>query len=268
MFPGISGFHWSPGHVIFLACFLAAATILAITLVTAWARSARDLRAGRAQAIRWNEDFEDLAAGDRGCRHAITGELPGRVCENAFDCGHCAKHAECVKLHPVAAAADDEIYGLQFPADRMYDRGHTWVKEERDGTVLVGLDDLGARVLGQSYEVELPAAGTRLERNGVAWTVRRGPARVRILSPVSGEVVESGERCVRVRPSDRNFGHLLRGAEVQPWVSRELERLQLALRLPATGPSLADGGVLVEDLPNNYPAADWDAVWGDVFLEP
>jgi hypothetical protein len=34
------------------------------------------------------------------------------------------------------------------------------------------------------------------------------------------------------------------------------------------GASLADGGELVNDIPAHYPAANWDAVWGEVFLEP
>jgi len=31
---------------------------------------------------------------------------------------------------------------------------------------------------------------------------------------------------------------------------------------------LPDGGVLVEDAPGSLPDADWDAVWGKLFLEP
>ena len=272
MFPGVSGFHWSPGHVIFLACFLVAAAIIAVTVCTALFRSAKDLRTGRAEVIRWHGDFEELAAGDRGCRHAMTGEMPGRVCENAFDCRHCAKHGEWIQLHPSAAGVEDEVYGLHFPADRLYHRGHTWVREKPDGTVVVGLDDLGTRLLGQNSQAEMPPAGTRMEANGTGWIVRGNGARARILSPVTGEVVEAGgkgsEAWLKIRPTDRNFRHLLRGAEVQPWISRELERLQFALGVPATGPSLADGGVLVDDLPKVHPTANWDVVWGDLFLEP
>jgi hypothetical protein len=47
-----------------------------------------------------------------------------------------------------------------------------------------------------------------------------------------------------------------------------LERVEILLSPAATGPSLADGGVLVDDLPDACPQADWDAVWSRVFLEP
>ena len=36
----------------------------------------------------------------------------------------------------------------------------------------------------------------------------------------------------------------------------------------AVGTTLADGGVPVEDMPKAVPAADWDSVWGQMFLEP
>ena len=49
----------------------------------------------------------------------------------------------------------------------------------------------------------------------------------------------------------------------------ELERLQLALTMEgASTPSLADGGVPVADIASAYPKMDWDAVCGEMFLEP
>jgi hypothetical protein len=98
---------------------------------------------------------------------------------------------------------------------------------------------------------------------------------VRILSPVDGEVVECGGPghawYLRVKPLDGQIDmrHLLRGAEVKPWLMREMERLQMALSMEgATTPSLADGGVPVHDIAAAYPSADWDAVCGEIFLAP
>jgi hypothetical protein len=70
---------------------------------------------------------------------------------------------------------------------------------------------------------------------------------------------------LKVRPADTNFTHLLRGEEIRPWMMREIERLQLALSAEGA-PTLADGGVPVEDLPKSCPKADWDAVCGEMFL--
>jgi hypothetical protein len=157
----------------------------------------------------------------------------------------------------------------------MYHRGHTWARPEADGTVTVGLDDLGARLLGTPDGVDLPAPGSRVQTNGTAFRVHKREADVRVLSPVDGEVVETGgvDRgfFLRVKPLDGpiDMRHLLRGGEVKPWLMRELERLQLALTMEgASVPSLADGGVPVADIAAAYPTTDWDAVCGEMFLEP
>ena len=191
--------------------------------------------------------------------------------------GSAKTHSKLIALHPLAAAAEggEEIFGMSFPLDRMYHRGHTWARPEADGTVTVGLDDLGARLLGTPDSVELPLPGSRVQANGTAFRAHRREADVRVLSPVDGEVVETGgvDRgfYLRVKPIDGKIDmrHLLRDSEVKPWLMRELERLQLALTMEgASVPSLADGGVPVADIAAAYPRTDWDAVCGEMFLEP
>jgi hypothetical protein len=114
-----------------------------------------------------------------------------------------------------------------------------------------------------------------VQANGTAFRFHKREARVRVLSPVDGEVVETGgvDRgfFLRVKPlaGPIDMRHLLRDAEVKPWLMRELERLQLALTMEgASIPSLADGGVPVADIAAAYPHTDWDAVCGEMFLEP
>ncbi len=56
---------------------------------------------------------------------------------------------------------------------------------------------------------------------------------------------------LKVRPAasgEPAFRHLLRGAEMRPWLMREMERLQLALTAEGASPALADGGVPVADI--------------------
>jgi len=251
--------------------------VVATTILNAFWRAHRDLSKGKAEEIRWHSDFHDLPAADRACRHVLTGEFKSRECPNAFDCRGCETHAKLVALHPPAAARESEaeIFGMSFPLDRMYHRGHTWARPEADGTVTVGLDDLGARLLGTPDAVDLPAPGSRVQANGTAFRIHKREADVRVLSPVDGEVVETGgvDRgfFLRVKPLDGpiDMRHLLRDGEVKPWLMRELERLQLALTMEgASTPSLADGGVPVADIAAAYPKMDWDAVCGEMFLEP
>jgi hypothetical protein len=276
MLPWIYGFHWNAGHIIFLGAFYSVLMVVAVTVIAAFRRSQRDLSAHRVEEIGWHADFHDLPARDRVCRHVLTGELASRECPHAFDCRQCETHARLIARHPVAlsAASEEDLFGMAFPLDRFYHRGHAWAHPESDGTVTVGLDELGQRLLGVPDAVDLPQPGDRVEANGTAFRVHKRDADVRVLSPVDGEVVETGGPgrvwYLRVKPDiagEPEFRHLLRGAEVKPWLLREMERLQLALSTEGAA-TLADGGVPVADIAACYPKSDWDAVCGEMFLEP
>jgi glycine cleavage system H lipoate-binding protein len=276
MFPGVSGFAWDTGHMLFLGVFFGVLAVIGGTLIAAFARSVRDFRRRRDPEICWETDFEDLPRSARHCRHEFTGEYKERVCERAFDCRTCAEHARLDERNSgVACAPDDEtVYGFLMPNDRYYHRGHTWVRTEEDGTATIGLDDFGKRMAGAAETPEFPEVGSRISVNGVAWRTRRDGRRFRILSPLDGIVVATGGAgnawYLKVKPEGDAFDlrHLLRGGEVRPWIMREMERLHRALASKGVGLSLADGGVPVDDFPAGYPGADWDAVWGEMFLEP
>lgn len=274
MFPSNYGFEWNAAHVIFLGAFYTVLVVVATTMVSALLRARRDLRAHHEDEIRWHSDFHDLPAQDRDCRHVLTGEFRSRKCPNAFDCRLCETHAKLIAKHPLSPAQDEEdILGMEFPLDRLYHRGHTWVRQEPDGSVTIGLDELGRRLTGKPDAMELPAPGTLLRVNGAAFRIHKRGADVRVLAPVDGEVMETGSPeggwLLRVKPAaagELAFRHLLRGAEIRPWLLREIERLQLALTAEGAAPALADGGVPVADIAGSCPQADWDAVCGEMFL--
>jgi len=275
MFPFVYGFHWTPYHITFLCVFFTVVAAVVSQLLLAGYRSARDLKMGAAPRLRWHEEFEELSRDGRACRHQLTGEAPGRVCEREFACDACPDHPRyCVPMRAQARALDPAPYGMTYPCDRLYHRGHTWVQLQADGTALVGLDELGQRLIGSGGEASLPPVGTRITRDGAAWMVRRGADEVRVLAPVDGTVVATGAAgdgfVLRMNPLGAHFElrHLLAPTEVKPWLRHELERLQLMLAPDGVAPSLADGGVPVSDLPAACPTADWDAVWGALFLEP
>jgi glycine cleavage system H lipoate-binding protein len=161
---------------------------------------------------------------------------------------------------------------MPVPLDRYYHRGHTWVKPEADGTLTVGLDEMGRRLIGPPDVLELPAEGSELREHAPAARIRKKGSEVQVMAPVSGRVVsvaEPGEGWwLRVRPAEgQQLSHLLRGAEVSAWYRQELERLELALGRPGAAPALADGGVLMEDLSEVCPPGQWDAVCGALFLD-
>ena len=274
MFPWSPEFAWDAYHVAFFGALYTVLATVAGSLALAALRAWRDAGEGRAAAIAWHEAFEEMPPSARRCRHQLTGEAPGRTCENGFDCRHCAAHGRFEELRQRDAPADGaEHFGFSLPLDRLYHRGHTWVRPEPDGTLTVGLDDLARRLVGTPERVELPAPGTRLQVNAPAGRLTARGNDVRVLSPVEGTVVEvrgeGASSTLRVEPGGSpDLRHLLSGAEVRAWALRELERLQRALGTSELGAALADGGELVEDVGAALPRDRYDALLGEMLLEP
>ena len=272
MFPGIDGFHWTFGHVLFLCLFFAVAlTILATVASAAW-RTGRDFRSRRAIDLWWRAEFADLPVADRRCRHELAGRVISRTCDNAFDCRNCEKYSNFAVL---PATGNVGALGLDYSEHRLYHRGHTWVEAAEDGTVTVGLDELAVHLVGRPDFVDMPEIGDELDLNQTAWRMKKRGHEIQVRAPIDGTVAAVGGPdqgwYLKMRPrhdvhQTATLRHLLRGPEVHGWIARELERLQLHLRLPGSSPALADGGVLLPDLMNAVPEADWDTVLADTFL--
>ncbi|MGA2964762.1 MAG: hypothetical protein ABSD64_01025 [Terriglobales bacterium] len=274
MFPGIDGFHWTVGHVLFLSLFFIVASIILITVVSAVWRTVRDFRTHRAVDFCWKSEFAELPRTERRCRHELAGRVISRTCDNAFDCRQCSQYSQFAVL-PTRGIVHDLSIG--YCSDLFYHRGHTWLKrEEEDGTVTIGLDELAQHLIGTPDSIQMPELGSEIQVNGTAWRVMKNGNEVQVRAPIDGTVIGVGGPkegwYLKMRPRlDLNdpatLRHLLRGAEVHGWLSRELERLQLQLRPPNSAPTLADGGTLIHGLMDAVPEADWGAVLADTFLE-
>ncbi len=280
MLPGVYGFSWSASNVIFLGVFYGVISLMICTIAIAAYRAQGDFKSRKDSVVRWEADFEDLTVAARACRHELAGEVKRRTCDNGFECGSCPTHAKLLQRRAnspaagSAAAGSGPIFGLQAPGDCLYHRGHAWVRLECDGTATVGLDDFGTRLIGEPERVILPGIGTVLRLHSGGWQIQKSGFLIKILSPLYGEVIETGGLdqgwYLRLKPSGDGFDtqHLLQGPEIRPWLLRESERLQDALAADGMGQCLADGGELVKDVPSAYPDADWEAIWGNLFLEP
>ncbi len=274
MFPWSPEFVWDAYHVVFFGALYSVLAAVAGSLALAAWRARRDACDGRAAAIAWHGAFEELPRSARACRHQLTGEAPGRACGNGFDCRHCVEHARLEALRQTGEPTETaDRFGFDLPDDRLYHRGHTWVRPEADGTLTVGLDDFARRLVGTPAWKELPPPGTRLEVNGPAGRLTAHGNDVRVLSPVDGTVVETRGQgagvTLRVDPGGAaDLRHLLSGDEARAWALRELERLQRALGPGELGAALADGGELVDDVGATLPRDRYDALLGEMLLEP
>jgi hypothetical protein len=274
MFPWNYGFVLDKGHIIFLGVFYTVVLVVIGTLLVAALRTLRDMRRNRASSLVWHADFEELPRSERPCRHAFTGELPGRVCEFAFECGQCEKH-HSLAMHDfpeLLPGVIDDSLGIEIPLDRYYDRSHIWARPESDGSFTLGLDEIARRVAAHPETIELPEPGKRLAARSEAWKMRVNGTVIRVRAPFDCQVVETSEsgkpwRLRVMALPGASFTHLLRGVEVSRWMMRELERLQVMVATAAAGPSLADGGIPVDDFARACPQADWSAITAAMFLE-
>ena len=98
MFPGIDGFHWTFGHILFLSLFFVVVLTIATTVASAAWRTSRDFKTHKAADICWQSDFAELPVSDRRCRHELAGRVISRTCDNAFDCRHCEKYSQFAVL--------------------------------------------------------------------------------------------------------------------------------------------------------------------------
>ncbi len=272
MFPWSREFVWDAGHIAFFGALYAVLCAIGVSLVLSTRRVLRQVRAGRVARAAWRVEFAELPGSVRVCRHQITGEAPGRLCQEAFDCRGCGEHELLeAKREKPAACAPETGFGFD-PSRRFYHRGHTWVRLEKNGTATVGLDGMARRLLGSPEKVDLARPGARLEVNGTLGRVRTRGARVRLLAPIDGTVVEvrgSGLGFkLRVRP-DATFDirHLLSGSEAKVWSLRELERVERAVGSIDGAAALADGGELVPDVGAELPRERYHALLGETFLE-
>lgn len=80
-----------------------------------------------------------------------------------------------------------------IPADLRYANSHEWARQEKDGTVTVGISDHAQDALGDVVFVELPEVGKQLTAGQEAGVVESVKAASDIYAPVSGEVVAINE---------------------------------------------------------------------------
>jgi len=76
-------------------------------------------------------------------------------------------------------------------SDLLYRESHEWVRDEGDGTVIVGISDHAQAQLGDMVYVELPEPGMSYGQGDAFGVVESVKAASDVYAPVSGEVVET-----------------------------------------------------------------------------
>jgi glycine cleavage system H protein len=76
------------------------------------------------------------------------------------------------------------------PTDRLYSKDHEWVKDNGDGTALVGITDYAQEMLTDIVFVELPAIGKKVAQGEPVAVVESVKSVSDVYAPVGGEVMD------------------------------------------------------------------------------
>ena len=74
--------------------------------------------------------------------------------------------------------------------DRLYSKDHEWVKDNGDGTVLVGITDYAQEMLTDIVFVELPPIGKKVAKGEPLAVVESVKSVSDVYAPVGGEVID------------------------------------------------------------------------------
>nr|VFK39087.1 MAG: glycine cleavage system H protein [Candidatus Kentron sp. SD]VFK44620.1 MAG: glycine cleavage system H protein [Candidatus Kentron sp. SD]VFK80546.1 MAG: glycine cleavage system H protein [Candidatus Kentron sp. SD] len=76
------------------------------------------------------------------------------------------------------------------PEQLRYAKTHIWVKDEEDGSLIIGITDHAQESLGDLVYVELPKPGQGVKAGGEIAVVESVKAASDVHSPVTGEVID------------------------------------------------------------------------------
>ncbi len=236
----------------------------------------------------WKDRFLRLPAYQRKCRHMIMGAISHKICPNGFDCANCSYDQlinEAYVLMPPKYGEDIiEVGGFRISPRFHYHRGHSWGSIEYGGTVRVGVDDFGQKLLGQVEKVELPRIGEKVKFGEVAWAIGRSSKLVEVLSPVEGvvshinyDLLENPERVnsdpyqegwlLILEPENlkKSLRSLFYGESTEAWILSERDRLYHTLQNDV-GITAADGGIFIQDITKTLGDEEWARLNKEFFL--
>jgi glycine cleavage system H protein len=82
------------------------------------------------------------------------------------------------------------------PEELRYAKTHEWVRQEDDGTLVMGISDHAQELLGDLVYVELPEVGRMVQAREEFAVVESVKAAADVYGPVTGEVVAINELLV------------------------------------------------------------------------
>ncbi len=80
-----------------------------------------------------------------------------------------------------------------IPENLRYSENHEWVREEENGTIVIGVTDHAQQALGELVFVELPESGQEISAGDAFAVVESVKAASDVYAPLGGEVLAVNE---------------------------------------------------------------------------
>lgn len=239
------------------------------------------------------ERFRNIRDGkSKECRYMMMGVVDYKICPNDYKCATCEvdqRMEDTFGTHPalvVKKTADSEpvkIKEFTLEPELLYFKGHLWLNRI-DGRVRVGLDDFARRLLGNIDDLWLPPLDSGIKRGGTLLEINIGKKNARMLSPISGRIVDINPDVkdnpdivskdpyrlgwiFTIKPENEDeVKELLRGYEARKWLKSDVDRLYQWVD-KELGVTLTDGsGNLVANIPEALKDDEWNRLTKEFFL--
>ncbi len=173
---------------------------------------------------------------------------------------------------------------VNLPNGLYFDKTHTWVFMEKDGTVKVGIDDFLQRITGIYTRVKMKTPGDRLQKNEPLISLIQNGKQLNVYAPISGKIIDINEKLVdkpstintspyadgwiyTIEPSNylREIQFLRMADKYKEWLKNEIIRLKDFLAASVNLKSLnmaqisyQDGGEIIQDVLHECGPEVWE----------
>jgi glycine cleavage system H lipoate-binding protein/ABC-type phosphate transport system substrate-binding protein len=174
--------------------------------------------------------------------------------------------------------------GLDLPDGLYFDKTHTWVFMEKDGTVKVGVDDFLQRITGPYTRVKMKNPGESLKKNEPLITLIQDGKQLNVYAPISGKIMDINEQLFdepsminaspytdgwiyMIKPSNylREIQFLRMADKYREWLKNEIIRLKDFLAASVNLKSLnmaqisyQDGGEIINHVLHEFGPEVWE----------
>ena len=136
-----------------------------------------------------------------------------------------------------------EVDNLKFPSNLYYSDTHIWVKHDEEGTLTLGMDDLGQKLIGKISIINLLKKGHSIVVGKVFGTMESMKWVERLKSPITGTIIEINTRLlskpqilnndpygigwmIKIEPTGNINDELLKlvtGKDLRNWIMKEIQ---------------------------------------------